>query len=216
MYFEEAVERVMSGKHCSIMAYGNTGSGKTHTMYGQNWPVLLNLYAGMLVDGNKGRHDILMLEKRRGLVLSLSEILFKKGSEASERPSIFVKYYQVYNEKVSDLFGGGDDLAIQVDALGVSHIENISQIQVMSYLEFLLFLQRAESRRAISSTSQNSHSSRSHTIFEIEVISNPTTKARLTLCDLAGSEKLALEQIRDKSQQEESKYINRSLSALSR
>lgn len=207
---------MFSGQNCSIIAYGHTGSGKTHTMYGDTWPTLLNGYSRLTIDGCGSSYEMSMLQARRGLVLSLAEKIFENAAKYKRERAVFVKYFQIYNEKICDLFSGQEDLPIQVDSFGTSHIENISDIQITTYIEFLLFLQRAESKRIVASTPHNLRSSRSHTILEFEIKSDTSVKYRLTLCDLAGSEKLDFDQVRGKLHQEESKNINRSLTSLTR
>ena len=66
-------------------------------------------------------------------------------------------------------------------------------------------------RRAIAATDLNERSSRSHTIFSVEV-----NGATLRLADLAGSEKWRTEELRDYSKHriKELTSINQSLSAL--
>lgn len=64
------------------------------------------------------------------------------------------------------------------------------------YLDCLELMKRGEKNRIIRTTSMNVKSSRSHTIFQILLESSNADKkgnfkkARLNLCDLAGSEKV--------------------------
>lgn len=85
------VEAVAEGFNGAVLAYGQTGTGKTHT--------LLNLGASPTAHGNDANTD-------RGLVVRAVEDLFCKAAEDPERRTeVAVSYVQVYNEEVYDLLG---------------------------------------------------------------------------------------------------------------
>lgn len=103
-----------------------------------------------------------------------------------------------------------------MDSLGEVQIEGATELILDNFVEFLLLLQKAETNRVIKSTVYNSTSSRSHTILELKARLPDAKQAKFVFCDLAGSEKFTDGQLKDKIHQEESKYINRSLTALTR
>lgn len=81
-------------------------------------------------------------------------------------------------------------------------------------------MQRGEKNRFIRHTSNNVKSSRSHTIFQLTVestcadASGKLQKAKLNLCDLAGSEKLNKGEDIANAHLKELKNINVSLTTL--
>jgi hypothetical protein len=72
-------------------------------------------------------------------------------------------------------------------------------------------------KRVTRSTYANAQSSRSHTIFSIMIETtegNFTRKAKLNLCDLAGSEKINKDEVINQKHMTELKTINLSLTTL--
>ena len=82
----------------------------------------------------------------------------------------------------------------------------------------MLLLQRGETNRITRETKSNISSSRSHSVFQIvletENSKGKILKSRINLCDLAGSEKIYLEERLGEKHMEEHKSINLSLSTL--
>jgi kinesin family member 5 len=86
-------------------------------------------------------------------------------------------------------------------------------------------MRRGQSSRAVNTTDMNAESSRSHSIFVLQIFQKDTTtgsvkSGKLSLVDLAGSEKIgktgnfALKPGATGQTLEEAKKINKSLSAL--
>lgn len=89
------VERLFTGQSCSVLAYGNTGSGKTYTIYGGDWTAL-DARAGGGSDGG------ISLDSR-GLVLRIPKAIFQAIEETGEGGYLSVKYFQIYNERLIDM-----------------------------------------------------------------------------------------------------------------
>lgn len=99
-YFVPLVSRLFNGINASVIGYGNTSSGKTHTMYGEKWPALIS--ALVRCKGWESEHGAQM-ETFPGLILRLVDLIFKKIQEEKKKVIISVKYFQIYNEKIIDL-----------------------------------------------------------------------------------------------------------------
>lgn len=101
-HFSSIIDKVIGGVNCSVIAYGNTGSGKTHTMYGEKWPGMIASYIKSHRNSEKysGAEE---LEKLPGLILRLAKGIFERKDSSRSSLSISVKYFQIYNEKVIDL-----------------------------------------------------------------------------------------------------------------
>lgn len=167
-------------KSSTIFAYGQTGTGKTFLMMGN--------------EGNEGivkrfLKEIYERQKERGYKVKLS-------------------FLEIYNEKLIDLFNEKNEPKFYSNK-GELQIENLENKVVNSLQESLDLIKTAEIKRRTEKTDFNLRSSRSHTIFVIELSKN-NKKEILTLIDLAGSEKPS--QISDR--RKEGAFINKSLLAL--
>ena len=107
---------------------------------------------------------------------------------------------------------------IREDKDGNVFVKSLAKIPVKNSAEVLLVIDRGLRLRATESTSMNDTSSRSHTVFTIEVAmkcaeTNDALAGKLHLVDLAGSERLKKS---DSSgiRMEEALHINKSLTAL--
>ena len=203
VYLKAAKNSVLSlieGYNSTIFAYGQTGTGKTYTMGG-----------GASVPQ----------EEKRGIVPRVVENIFnfieKKNYDESNKYIIRASYLQIYNESIDDLLKTErTNLSIREDKKKGIFIENLSEWVVNSSNDIYTLLQIGNDNRATASTSMNELSSRSHAIFIIilEQLNNNNIKlSKLNLVDLAGSERIKVTGATGK-QLEESKKINKSLSAL--
>lgn len=80
----------LNGYNCTVLAYGATGAGKTHTMLGP--------------------------AAEPGVVYLTVLDLFKSMGEIKEVCSTAVSYLEVYNEQIRDLLTNSRPLAVQEDA----------------------------------------------------------------------------------------------------
>jgi len=146
------VESVVNGLNGTIFAYGQTSSGKTHTMQG----------SGTIEDG-QGTGG--------GVVHMAARDIFSQISNDPERVFLLrVSFIEIYNEEVRDLLLSGNDKVLQIredSARGVfvDATENV----VTDFQSLLTTLFAGEKHRAFASTGMNERSSRSHTIFRITV-----------------------------------------------
>ena len=77
-------------------------------------------------------------------------------------------------------------------------MEGISEYIVETPTDMMVLLQRGENNRLTRETKSNIASSRSHSVFQIllesENAQGGIIRAKLNLCDLAGSEKIHFEE----------------------
>jgi kinesin family protein 3/17 len=212
----EAVMSTLQGYNATIIAYGQTGTGKTYTMEGEP------------------------TKQKRGLIPRATEEIFRhiEGS-ASEKKKFLVRasYLQIYNEVISDLLKPDrTNLHIREDKRKGVYVEGLSEWVVRSPKEVYGLMQRGASTRATAPTKMNEISSRSHAVFiiileQLEYVeeADKGTAApeadgggdmaqvfkvgKLNLVDLAGSERVRLTGATGQ-RLEESRKINQSLSAL--
>ncbi|CAF4223425.1 unnamed protein product, partial [Rotaria magnacalcarata] len=195
---KEIVKDVLSGYNGTIFAYGQTSSGKTHTMEG--------------IMGSDGQ---------QGIVPRIVQDIFNHiyTLDANLQFQIKVSYFEIYLDKIRDLLDvSKTNLAVHEDKNRVPYVKGVTERFVSSPDEVFEIMEEGKNNRHIAVTNMNEHSSRSHSVFLIHVKQeNVESEKKLTgklyLVDLAGSEKVsktgAEGQVLD-----EAKNINKSLSAL--
>ena len=190
------VDEFLRGKNGCLLAYGQTGAGKTHTMNGG--------------------------EGSRGIIPRVFDSIFTfaLSAEASVEFSICCSYVEIYNEKIRDLLDvEKSNLSIRKSTIvGRTDIVGSTQVYVTSPDEMNEVMERGNSNRKVAATGMNSGSSRSHSLFLIDLTQANETNgiklsSRLVLVDLAGSEMVRKTGAKG-DRLEEAKSINRSLSAL--
>lgn len=206
----------MEGYNATLLAYGQTGTGKTYTMEG---------FSSSLNDPQKG------------IIPRSMEEIFKFIENASNKSKTFMvraSYLQIYNEVITDLLKKEmSPLQIREDKKKGVFVEGLSEWVVRSPIDIYNLMKDGMRNRTTASTNMNDVSSRSHAVFIIIVEQmrdltdkfcedskeNPREVAReikvgkLNLVDLAGSERVRVTGATGK-RLEESKSINKSLSCL--
>uniref|UniRef100_A0A8D0AQ94 Kinesin-like protein n=1 Tax=Sander lucioperca TaxID=283035 RepID=A0A8D0AQ94_SANLU len=160
---KQIVKDVLGGYNGTIFAYGQTSSGKTHTME--------------------------------------------------------VSYFEIYLDKIRDLLDvSKTNLAVHEDKNRVPYVKGCTERFVSSPEEVMDVIDEGKNNRHVAVTNMNEHSSRSHSIFLINIKQeNMETEKKLSgklyLVDLAGSEKVSKTGA-EGAVLDEAKNINKSLSAL--
>ena len=192
------VEDIMAGYNGTIFAYGQSGSGKTYTMYGND-----------IYDNSS-----------KGVIPRVVEEIFKRVEKADSDIDFQLKLsvLEIYKEVMYDLFTQENNLKIIENKEKGIYIENLSEVYLSSVDEFFNYVDLAQRNRKVAETKLNHNSSRSHCIMILEVIQNYKKekiikKGTLNLVDLAGSEKVSKTGAVGETL-EEAKKINLSLSTL--
>jgi len=193
------VDACLGGYNGTIFAYGQTGAGKTHTMYGE------------MADADE-----------RGLTPRVLERLFAAiagGAEGeSQHCDCRCSLLEIYQEHIADLLdpppppeatrfggvktrddrGGGDKkIHLREDAARGIVVEGVKEVAVASAEEALRALTDGLASRHVGSTLMNEASSRSHTVFTLNLQTvhvsaegvRRVRRSQLHLVDLAGSER---------------------------
>ncbi|CAI8013143.1 Kinesin heavy chain [Geodia barretti] len=193
------VKDVLSGYNATIFAYGQTASGKTHTMEG-----------------------VLESSEFRGIIPRIVGDIFEHiyAMDANLEIHIKISYFEIYMEKIRDLLDmTKSNLPIGESKTKVPYVKGITERFATSPEEVLAVVEEGKSNRKVAVTNMNAHSSRSHAVFLIAIKQeNKETRQTLTgklyLVDLAGSEKVEKTNAQGLTL-EEAKTINKSLLALS-
>lgn len=189
------VNDITSGYNGTIFAYGQSGSGKTYTMYGAE-------------------------NNERGLIPRIIEDIFAFVESTNDNVKFQLKLsvFQIYKEIIYDLLTGEGELKIKENPERGIYVDGLSEVYLTCLQDFENYSNLAQENRIVSGTKLNQYSSRSHSIMIIEITQtylkeNIIKKGTLNLVDLAGSEKVSKTGAVGETL-EEAKKINLSLSAL--
>lgn len=178
----------VKGQNLAVFTYGQTSSGKTHTMLGNAMEL--------------GITELAILELFQ----------FLQGSSYEVR----ISYLEVYLEQINDLLNSANRNLKSLSKGNKTYIEGLTCIQVATAQEAVDYFKRGAKSRMVADNKINVQSSRSHTIFQIRLILNAGPKqitSEMNLIDLAGSEGIKNS---DPGQDrfKEGKSINKSLLVL--
>ncbi len=191
---------MLEGFNGSIMAYGQTSSGKTHTMQGD-----------------------LDSAEAKGIIPRIVDAVFQRIEETSAKVEFTIKssMIEIYNEKVRDLLDPSkDNLSIREERTRGVFIDNLTDVSIGTADEVYELMKQGNNNRAVGVTNMNAQSSRSHSIFIMQITMNDLENyscrtGKLYLVDLAGSEIVSKTGAMGKTL-EEAKNINKSLTTLGR
>ncbi|XP_043922638.1 kinesin-1 heavy chain [Protopterus annectens] len=195
---KKIVKDVLEGYNGTIFAYGQTSSGKTHTMEGK-------------------LHD----PDGMGIIPRIVQDIFNYIYSMDENLEFHIKvsYFEIYLDKIRDLLDvSKTNLSVHEDKNRVPYVKGCTERFVCSPDEVMDTIDEGKSNRHVAVTNMNEHSSRSHSIFLINVKQENTQteqklSGKLFLVDLAGSEKVSKTGA-EGAVLDEAKNINKSLSAL--
>ncbi|KAM8860378.1 uncharacterized protein kif16bb [Spinachia spinachia] len=173
------LKAAFEGFNSCVFAYGQTGTGKSHTMMGDT--------------GDKG------------LIPRICEGLFSEISRRGKSEAVSfrteVSFLEIYNERVLDLLKKRTKptdgcLKVREHPRHGPHVENLSKLLVHNYSDLEALIIFGNANRTTASTCMNDFSSRSHAIFTISFTQAwfdaempRETLSKIHLVDLAGSER---------------------------
>ncbi|KAM9107527.1 kinesin-like protein KIF21B isoform 4-T5 [Megaptera novaeangliae] len=162
------VEGCFEGYNATVLAYGQTGAGKTYTM-GTGF-------------------DVAMAEEEQGIIPRAIAHLFGGIAERKRRAQeqgvagpefkVSAQFLELYNEEILDLFDSARDpdarhrrsnIKIHEDANGGIYTTGVTSRLISSQEELIQCLKQGALSRTTASTQMNVQSSRSHAIFTIHV-----------------------------------------------
>uniref|UniRef100_A0A4W6BSE9 Kinesin-like protein n=1 Tax=Lates calcarifer TaxID=8187 RepID=A0A4W6BSE9_LATCA len=155
--------------------------------------------------------------------LNQSEILrgdqFLPKFQADDTVIVGVSYFEIYMDKIRDLLDvTKTNLSVHEDKNRVPYVKGCTERFVSSPDEVMDVIDEGKANRHVAVTNMNEHSSRSHSIFLINIKQEHVETeqklcGKLYLVDLAGSEKVSKTGAAG-AVLDEAKNINKSLSAL--
>ncbi|KAM7250645.1 hypothetical protein ACFE04_022528 [Oxalis oulophora] len=208
------VKDALAGYNASILSYGQTGTGKTYTMWGPP--------SAMVDDPSP--------TSQQGIVPRIFQMFFseiekeKMNSDGKINYQCRCSFLEIYNEQIGDLLDPGQrNLEIKDDTKSGLYVENLTEEYVTSYEDITQMLIKGLSSRKVGATSTNSKSSRSHIVFTFVIESwckgsssncfGSSRSSRISFVDLAGMDRNKLD---DASglRVREGKYVKKSISQL--
>ncbi|XP_059636813.1 kinesin-like protein KIN-7N isoform X2 [Cornus florida] len=204
LLIKDIIEAAVEGFNGTAFAYGQTSSGKTFTMNGT--------------------------DNDPGIIHQAVKDIFRKIQMTTDREFLIrVSYMEIYNEEINDLFAvENQKLQIHESFERGIFVADLRDEIVNSAEQVLKLIQSGQVNRHFGETNMNIQSSRSHTIFRMEIeskqrdtsscsdysISDDAIRVSvLNLVDLAGSERIAKTGA-DGVRLKEGKHINKSLMVL--
>lgn len=185
------VQSALDGHNVSIFAYGQTCSGKTHTMEGSS-------------------HD-------RGLYARCFEELFdvsNSDTTSTSRFNFFVTAVELHNEQMIDLLSKSESGLPKVWMGLLDSVIDLVQEKVDNPLDFSRVIKKALLSRSGDKTKINvSHLIITIHIYYDNLVTGENLYSKLSLVDLAGSESLCLED-NGGEQTTDMLHVMKSLSAL--
>ena len=220
------VEEVLEGFNCTIFAYGQTGTGKTHTMEGyHDWD-----------DASSDSFADSMPSNAGVIPRAMSHIFAHLKAKGVEH-SVKCTFLELYNEEITDLLAVSDLVEGTVEAAnakapkhplmedgkGGVAVKGLEEVAVANPEEIFDHIRRGSAKRRTAETLMNKQSSRSHSVFSVTVHTKESTPdgedvircGKLNLVDLAGSENISRSGAVDKRAREAGE-INKSLLTLGR
>nr|CAD7264094.1 unnamed protein product [Timema shepardi] len=172
------VDKVLMGYNGTILAYGQTGTGKTFTMAG-----------------------ICSEPELKGIIPNSFAHIFGYIAKADDHRKFLVRvaHIEIYNEEVRDLLGKDQSARLEVKErpdIGV-YIKDLSGYVVNNADDMERIMTLGNKNRMVGATAMNETSSRSHAIFTITIENGDVGEdgkqhikmGKLHLVDLAGSER---------------------------
>ena len=217
------IDDVLGGYESTVFAYGQTGTGKTHTMEG----------------------DIADSAERGVIPRAAFDVFARLADESYVEHSVSASFLEIYNEELCDLLQDvdvEDVAAIKAKSKELRLVEDpstpkrkgrgvfvmgLTEETVTNPQDVLELMRRAADRRQVGETKMNKQSSRSHCVFTLSVQSKRRLadgsqmecSGKLHMVDLAGSEcakSAGGDAEKDAGRERERKNINQSLLTLGR
>ncbi|XP_022817355.1 kinesin heavy chain-like [Spodoptera litura] len=191
----EVISSVSRGCSACVLAYGQSATGKTHTMMGSD------AQPGLVPRLCKALYELQPFD----FTISFLEIYNERVHDLLSGEVPLPPCHSLPRRRGN----ARKDLRVREHPSRGPYVQNLRRVSVQDVEALLSLVAEGTRRRRTAATRRNSTSSRSHALLEIT-----TPHATLHLADLAGSEKASWEGCGG-GRQKEGANINKSLVALS-
>ncbi|GFG04535.1 chromosome-associated kinesin KIF4B [Aspergillus udagawae] len=187
-YLSDSVSSFLQGYNVSILAYGQSGAGKSYTM-GTSGPSeqhdtqsmgIIPRAAQLLfekLDGPAKHNRNSSTGLRTPARYSISSTSSFGRATAEKNWQLKASYVEIYNEQLRDLLlpettpmSDRGSVAIREDAKGRIILTGLHQVNINSFEDLMNALSFGSSIRQTDSTAINAKSSRSHAVFSLNLV----------------------------------------------
>ncbi|GAB1313150.1 Kinesin motor domain-containing protein [Madurella fahalii] len=185
-YLEECINAFTQGYNVSVLAYGQSGAGKSYTM-GTSGPaeqqdlevmgVIPRAATALFerLDGPKGNPNRgSMSQLRTPSRYSTQPANFSRGEK---NWTLRASYVEIYNEQLRDLLSPDNvpahergTVVIREDTKGNIILSGLRQVEVNSVEDLMNVLNQGSTLRQTDATAINARSSRSHAVFSLNLV----------------------------------------------
>ncbi|EKG19157.1 hypothetical protein MPH_03527 [Macrophomina phaseolina MS6] len=193
-YLSDSVNSFVQGYNVSILAYGQSGAGKSYTM-GTSGPMqqsdpnamgvvpraarsLFEVLTGHATPTAAGGSGLRAPTRYSTIGLPAA------GKQADKNWQLKASYVEIYNEQLRDLLVPADvpqheraQVTIREDPKGRILLTGLQQMNINSIDDLLHALNFGSSIRQTDSTAVNSQSSRSHAVFSLNLVQKKSRSA---------------------------------------
>ncbi|KAE8380846.1 hypothetical protein BDV26DRAFT_256372 [Aspergillus bertholletiae] len=192
-YLSDSVTSFVQGYNVSILAYGQSGAGKSYTM-GTSGPSEQTLSQGMGIIPRAAQHLFEKLEAppkhsrnsstglRTPARYSISSAASFSKVNTEKNWQMKATYVEIYNEHLRDLLipdstptGERSTVTIREDTKGRIIPTGLHQVDINSIDDLLGALNFGSTIRQTDSTAVNAKSSRSHAVFSLNLVQRKST-----------------------------------------
>lgn len=182
-YLEDCVNAFTTGYNVSLLAYGQSGAGKSYTM-GTSGPQDDLAVMGVIpraaialfdkLDGPKGNSNRASMSQMRPPARYSTQAPSRKGEK---NWVLKATYVEIYNEQLRDLLlpeqipaHERSPVTIREDTKGNIILTGLRQLEVNSVEDLLNALNFGSNVRQTDATAINARSSRSHAVFSLNLV----------------------------------------------
>lgn len=187
-YLQDSVSSFVKGYNVSILAYGQSGSGKSYTMGtsgpdDQSDPDIMGVVPRAAqklfekLNGGAQRASMIQAPKRYSMQALPTLAGLNKPASGEKDWVMKATYVEIYQEQLRDLLVPESlpqqdraQVAIREDTKGRIMVTGLTQVPINSVEDLLNALNFGSSIRQTDSTNINARSSRSHAVFSLNLV----------------------------------------------
>ncbi|KAJ5413034.1 hypothetical protein N7465_005339 [Penicillium sp. CMV-2018d] len=202
-YVSDSVDSFVQGYNVSIMAYGQSGAGKSFTM-GTSGPidqnnmqdmgiipraaqVLFDKLDGPSKHNRAGSHSTTGLRTPQRYSMTSAASFGKLNQEKDKTWQLKATYVEIYNEHLRDLLlpestaaNDRSNVTIREDTKGRIILTGLHQVNINSFDDLIGALNFGSTIRQTDSTAINAKSSRSHAVFSLNLVQRKSSPNHAT------------------------------------
>ncbi|EGR33399.1 kinesin motor domain protein [Ichthyophthirius multifiliis] len=215
---QQTIDSALKGNNQLIITYGQSGSGKSFTLFGEDKHYTPQNDQSIL-EKNKG--------DQRGIITRCCEYLFKKAEDMqkSKQVIISISLSEIYFDKIRDLIkpylsSEEHNLILYENTNGQILVKDLTSLFLENLEQLYLILKNAFQIREVYENKGVFINSRSNTIFNLNIIIKDKENENVLISnslvqfvELPGSERIA-ESMNEGQKYQESVLINQSLQAI--